>query len=1571
MRLSLFILFFVLPFYVQAKNASAKESALMQKAKSHPVFVANVGQITDQYGNRRSDIDFKFTNGGLNVFIGRGGLHYQWNRERKNSAPVNTEDRFGIEEHEHDTSDSYRLDIMLENANKNAILTTGELQPYTERYYTAQFGEEGGVANTYTRIVYSDVYPHIDWVLYVNEEDGSSLKYDFIIHKGGNPADIQLRYEGAEKLKLVNGCIKAETPYGYVADEKPYSYDAQTQETVASSFILNGNRVGYKTAVAEHDMVIDPMLHWSTYFGGSDYDYGASVATDTNSFIYISGRTRSTSNIATVGAHQVVLGGVYDCYIAKFNSGGELLWSTYYGGTEEENNVNIIVDRSSGNIYVSGDTHSNNAIVTAGAHQTSYGSNTLEPNGFLVKFNDKGVRQWGTYYGGNGWDFINGLDCDAAGNVFISGYTNSPNNIASSGSYMSTSASTVDGFIAKFNANGVRQWGTYFGGNDNDGYLSLCIDNAGNIVIAGNTVSTTGIATAGSYDTSYNGGSDIFIAKFSNSGSLLWGTYYGGTAQESVQGITTDINGDIYIAGAVSSTTGIATPGAYQTSYGGGSFDGVIAKFSSNGSNRQWGTYYGGTNGDYIMGVAVLPNNDIVVGGWTFSQGLATAGAPQTSLSGGSDILLVQLNAAGSRLWATYYGGTLTELVSQYLNTQGSHPICTNKQGQVIITGSTGSLTGIASGMYIHQGSMAGIMDACLAVYSTDTTVLITPVFDTLYCVGDSFNLGFTVSYPFAANNTFTLQLSDSNGSFASPVTLAAKSSVTNDIFSGVIPSNISPGKGYRVRVVSSNPYRVSADNGKNILIGTAYPAKPVAGSNSPVCVSSALNLTASTTTAGVWWKWTGPSGFSSNLQNPVINNISAGQAGAYIVTAYSYGCGRKDTTNVSTIQSASGISAGPDTSFCWGDSILLSAKGAPTGTIYSWTGPNAFTASRADTSILNITGTNSGAYIITATLNGCINKDTVQVSVISRPASLIATSNSPICAGDSIHLMGSTTTTGVTWVWAGPAGYISTLQNPSIGNATTTASGNYILIATINNCSSRDTVSVIVNTMPAPVTAGSNSPVCQGNTLSLTASTTTAGLSYSWTGPGSYVSSVQNPAITTAPTSASGDYIMTATNGGCTIKDTVTVLVKPIPANVTTVTNSPICAGNVLSITANSTTTGVLYAWTGPNSFTSLIASNVILNAQPAASGDYIVTVTLNGCSVKDTATVIVSPIPSKPVASYNSPLCAGETLSLHVTTIAGATYSWTGPGFSSSLQNPAISPAQSSSAGAYIVSATANGCTSAKDTITVVVNAAPQISIYPSPNDTACQNANVTFVAIASGGGTIPHYQWMKNSQLISGATNPSWSSTSIANNDIISCMLTNSTTCYSPQSDTSNIISMTIMPWLAPVVTIISNMPMPLSPWTQVLFTATATNAGTNPAYQWQRNGNNIVGATATTWGTFQLSDNDSIGVVVTSSYMCPSPATAVSNIIRVTLLTGIPDLNTTTISVYPNPVHDAITIDGLIGVNRLRLTDIAGRLIYERNTNSSHEQLNMLSLPGAIYILQVSGDSGYHTYKLVKE
>ncbi|UZJ63953.1 SBBP repeat-containing protein [Sphingobacterium sp. KU25419] len=536
------------------------------------IFVKNIGQVQDQHGNSRSDIDFRLATGnGLNLFISSNAIYYQWAKvDRKmNPIAVSTDDLLN-----NDPMEMYRMDVQLVGADPNATHTEELLTYFYERYYT--LGLNGAKASSYRKVTYHNVYPNIDWVFYFNA--AGKLEHDFIVRPGGRVEDIQLKYSGAISLKVnPNGSLTAITPMGSITEQAPISFQKGNKKSIESKYVLNNNLLSFSTSQYTGTLVIDPTVEWGTYFGGIENDDIKKTITDKANHLYATGATSSLDNIATIGSHQTTFGGGSssagaDAFLAKFATDGTKLWSTYYGGSDIDAASAITCD-TSGYIYIAGKTKSPSGIATIGTHQQTIGGGIQVDDAFIVKFDSTGERQWGTYFGGESQDAHTAVDihCDKNNNIYFTGNTVSNTGIATVGAFqLVRNGTSVDGLLAKFNSSGNLQWATYYGGPSQETPQTISADELGNIYMAGNTISTSGMATTGAHQAIFGGGTnDGFVAKFDPNGQRLWGTYLGGTSNDLILSIKNDELGHLYIAGTSNSTSGIATANAYQTALGG------------------------------------------------------------------------------------------------------------------------------------------------------------------------------------------------------------------------------------------------------------------------------------------------------------------------------------------------------------------------------------------------------------------------------------------------------------------------------------------------------------------------------------------------------------------------------------------------------------------------------------------------------------------------------------------------------------------------------------------------------------------------------------------------------------------------------------------------------------------------------------------------------------------------------------------------------------------------------------------------------------------------------------------
>ena len=324
-------------------------------------------------------------------------------------------------------------------------------------------------------------------------------------------------------------------------------------------------------------------------YGGSLVDNGKGCATDLLGNVYLSGKTDSNSGISTPNGHQPAFGGNTDGFLVKFNAAGVRQWATYYGDLYLDYGFGCCTDASN-NVYLTGvcDWTVSAVIATTGSHQYTNGGTMAPEDAYLVKFDAAGNRIWGTYYGGTYNEVGSDVICDASRNVYLTGRTESINgtSIATAGSHQPwNNGGLHDAFLVKFDSTGVRQWGTYYGGSDDEVALGCSIHASGNIYITGYTSSSannTVVASVNGPQNGYGGGAmDGFIAQFTPSGIRKWGSFYGPNMDDYLYGCASDKFYNVYAVGVTNSSFGygIASLVSHQNTYGGGPADGFLVRF--------------------------------------------------------------------------------------------------------------------------------------------------------------------------------------------------------------------------------------------------------------------------------------------------------------------------------------------------------------------------------------------------------------------------------------------------------------------------------------------------------------------------------------------------------------------------------------------------------------------------------------------------------------------------------------------------------------------------------------------------------------------------------------------------------------------------------------------------------------------------------------------------------------------------------------------------------------------------------------------------------------------------------
>ena len=776
-KLLFIFLFFAHQTFAQYKNQSKG-------------FKENKGQIIDQKGKPNPDVKYLLNTSGLNVQIKTIGFSYDIYETKQHPIKHNKKEKPlspTFPETDKENSPDYtleyiyhRIDIDFVNSNPKVTLITEQKSKDYDNYYNIPNKPEG-VLNVYQyqQITYKNIYPNVDVVFSIPKDSSKAVEYNFVIHPKGKISDIQLKFNGA-KTELVDTKIRMQVRFGKMEETLPMSWieNGKEKKEIAVSYTkIKNNVYGFQSFenVSGKTVIIDPVpiRLWGTYYGGEGLEFSSSIF-EKNGFVYWAGTTYSSSNIASSGAFQ------------NSNSNGPPFQGPY--------------------------------------------------DSFFTKLNSDGTRVWGTYYGGQYADKINQVKVSDNDNIYIVGSSLSSTNISSLGSHQSQKGLYWDGFLAKFDSNGLRKWATYYGGEDNEEAYSLCVDSNEKIYISGETISGNSIATIGSHQPIHaNQGSDSydgFIAKFNSNGVREWGTYYGGNGRDALFDSKLDSSGNLIFLGNTNSNTGISTSNAYQEINNGA--DGFLAQFNPNG-NRVWGTYFGGNNDDFFFNLGIDSSDNLYCFGQTNSTvNVATAGVFQETylknFMSNSSGCVFKFNPNGFKIWGSYF---FPETLGGSVSTSGN----------VYFSGRVENGFAATSNAYQEQPvSTNSGTDSYLVKFNT---------------IGER-EWATYFSGENADNAYITLADNQSN---------IYLSGATNSLTNIATPNTHQP----------NNPNWTNQDaflvKFKDCFSSTT------ATSNSPICFGNTLELKA---LGGTNYVWTGPNGFTSVLQNPTILNATAANSGQY-----------------------------------------------------------------------------------------------------------------------------------------------------------------------------------------------------------------------------------------------------------------------------------------------------------------------------------------------------------------------------------------------------------------------------------------------------------------------------------------------------------------------------------------------------------------------------------------------------------------------------------------------------------------------------------------------------------------
>ncbi|MCB9776844.1 MAG: SBBP repeat-containing protein [Nitrospiraceae bacterium] len=693
----------VSPHQPNAKETSAHVQATYLQTPLH--FEANEGQTDGQV-----------------KFLSRGSGYGLYLTPQEAVLALRKPKPSGSEQETEETSpDSAVLRMRLVGANATPELTGDNLLPGKVNYFIGNDPAKWRTQiPTYGKIRYDNVYPGIDLLYYGNQRQ---LEYDFIVAPGEDPAQIAMAFEGTERLELdtQTGDLVLQTASGEVRQRKPLIYQEGEgdRQTIEGQYVINDTHVGFHVATYDttKPLIIDPILVFSTFLGGSGIDNGNGIALNGGGQITVTGWTETLDfpGFPSLNPLQPTIGGTDVVFITQFTADGSaLVFSTYLGGSDSDQGNDIAVD-GMGYIYVTGSTHSTN-FPTKNAVQPNLAveDGVAYPPGPFGNPTDAFVAQlspdgsaliFSTYLGGSRDESGNGIAVDGNRKIYVTGDTNSTNfPIQNAFQPTNGGGGGFDAFIAKFNSNGSSlAYATFLGGGNYDVSKAIAVDEIGQASVTGLTRSAN-FPTKNAFQPFHgegggNGTADAFVAQLTADGSALnYSTFLGGSDLDIGNAIAIDGWGRVSITGRTFSEN-FPTKNAFQQFKNPTlveepcpvpgappnlppcfrpQSDAFMAQLTRDGSALAYATYFGGGNDDQGTGIAINSRGEVLIIGLTGkTEDFPIKNPFSDELTGWETSFLSQFSTDGSTiLFSSFLGGEVAD-----------GGLAVNKAGQAYITG--------------------------------------------------------------------------------------------------------------------------------------------------------------------------------------------------------------------------------------------------------------------------------------------------------------------------------------------------------------------------------------------------------------------------------------------------------------------------------------------------------------------------------------------------------------------------------------------------------------------------------------------------------------------------------------------------------------------------------------------------------------------------------------------------------------------------------------------------------------------------------------------------------------------
>jgi len=513
---------------------------------------------------------------------------------------------------------------------------------------------------SFSAIIYEEIYPNIDLIYYLNN---SQVKYDFVIHPGGEPRKIKIEYKGVIPI-IIQNKLYFYTKCYVMYENKPYAFLKDTGRPVDVSWKkVDPHIITFE--IGEYDpnkeLIIDPLIY-STYVGGISDDR-INHAFLKNDVLYVTGFAKSYDFPTTNGSYSRSNNGGFDVFVMAMNiTTMQMIYCTYIGGYWDDYGIALTVDESY-NAYVTGYTYSSNFPTTTNAYDRTFNGGSGYLDAFVLKLNKTGSNLiLSTYLGGSNHDYGTEVKINNTGYIFVSGYTFSTDFPTTTGAFSSSLSGSSDGYITIFNPSGSQLMAsTFFGGSMAEITYGLVLDENNETVYVGGVTASSNFPLIRGYDSTYNGGSfDVFIAILPyNLSRIDASTLFGGNGLDSCVDLLFDSKGRLYSIGSTTSTNIPTTAKSYDTTYNGNK-DALIIIFNHNLSSLRYSTYIGGSGEESGERIYIDEQGILYVAGKTGSWNFPVVpGSYSTTLNASTDGYLIRLDINTSKiLYGTYLGGS-------------------------------------------------------------------------------------------------------------------------------------------------------------------------------------------------------------------------------------------------------------------------------------------------------------------------------------------------------------------------------------------------------------------------------------------------------------------------------------------------------------------------------------------------------------------------------------------------------------------------------------------------------------------------------------------------------------------------------------------------------------------------------------------------------------------------------------------------------------------------------------------------------------------------------------------------